>query len=624
MSIDFDELDASEGCQVIRHNVGHMDEEHRGTYTYFFRPNKSVRKSLYDLTQNGGTVADAKRLLDEITIDQYEPLLTGRATADFSDDAIYAQLVGDASSLVFPNPDDDDATVIGDRMVQPLHYEVSCTFVKALRDVIAELRNYRDSPLLNLLRGTERQINVGDATRILAQIGTLNSEISSLAEIRQIAKGIQDSLHDTVGHTYSPDIDIQSAIPEELDRLLQRLSLTVSDPGDEGYKGEIDELSLGGANLIYLSLKLLEYEMKTASDRVAHFLLIEEPESHIHTHIQKTLFEKYTYENTQVIVSTHSTHISAASRIRSINILAKGIKEAQVFHPANGLDDPQCERIERYLDAVRSTLLFAKGVVLVEGDAELILIPTLVRKILGISLDELGVSLVNMSSAVFSNLSMLFDDARINRRCAILTDSDESIVDLPADHTRDDDFESTCRTSQEAGRQRKKELDASCDGNEWAKPFYATHTFEVDFLMAGNEDEVVATLGQIYRTVRHRDASETKLRSTEIVNWGKEVLRLAEKTGKGWFAVLLSEHLTSTTAVPDYILEAIAFACQSTIDRQCIRQMAKYRCEHAHSTSTKRTKVMALAQQGTIDDLCIEYAKHYPDDVLNQFINLLA
>jgi putative ATP-dependent endonuclease of OLD family len=108
------------------------------------------------------------------------------------------------------------------------------------------------------------------------------------------------------------------------------------------------------------------------------------------------------------------------------------------------------------------------------------------------------------------------------------------------------------------------------------------------------------------------------------VNWGKEVLRLAEKTGKGWFAVLLSEHLTSTTAVPDYILEAIAFACQSTIDRQCIRQMAKYRCEHAHSTSTKRTKVMALAQQGTIDDLCIEYAKHYPDDVLNQFINLLA
>jgi putative ATP-dependent endonuclease of OLD family len=230
-------------------------------------------------------------------------------------------------------------------MVQPLHCEVSCTFVKALRDVIADLRNYRESPLLNLLRGTERQINVKDTQRILTQITALNDDISSLPEIRHIAQGIQASLHDTVGHTYSPGIDIQSAIPEELDRLLQRLCLTVSDSGDEGYKGEIDELSLGGANLIYLSLKLLEYEMKTASDRVAHFLLIEEPESHIHTHIQKTLFEKYTYDNTQVIVSTHSTHISAASRIRSVNILAKGKREAHVYHPSNELDDTQCQRI---------------------------------------------------------------------------------------------------------------------------------------------------------------------------------------------------------------------------------------------------------------------------------------
>lgn len=623
ISIDFDELDATEGCQVIRHKAGHMDDDRRGTYTYFFRPNKSVRASLYEITKNGGSADDLRHLLDEITIDQYEPMLTGRSQSDFLDEGVYELLAGDHEAIAFPNPEEEDAAILGDRMVQPLHYEVSCTFVKALRDVIAELRNYRDSPLLNLLRGTERKINIKDATRILEQIGTLNTEISSLDEIRVIAQGIQDSLHKTVGYTYSPHIDIQSAIPEELDRLLQRLSLTVSDPGDDGYRGEIDELSLGGANLIYLSLKLLEYEMKTATDRVAHFLLIEEPESHIHTHIQKTLFEKYAYDNTQVIVSTHSTHISAASKIRSVNILAKDVKEAQVFHPSNGLDESQCERVERYLDAVRSTLLFAKGVILVEGDAELILIPSLVRKVFGISLDELGVSLICMSSTVFANLSMLFHNRRIRRRCAILTDLDESIVNLPDDAKEDDKFQAACRLSQVAGKQRRKLLDEACNKNPWCQPFYADHTFEVDFLMAGNDDEIVATLPQIYQKAEFQEASEEKIRDANIEVWGREVLRLANKLGKGWFAVLVAEQLGTNTITPSYILEAVAFASRRTSDRQTLRQMVTYRCENEHEASKEQTKILGLAESGSIEDLCKAFTKEYPDDVLTTFISLI-
>jgi putative ATP-dependent endonuclease of OLD family len=624
ISIDFEELDASEGCQIIRHKVGHMHATNRGTYTYFFRPNKAVRQSLFDLTRQGATRAEVEQLLDEITIEQYEPLLTGRATADFLNDTIYAQLAGDLNTLTFPNPEEEDFAVIGDRMLQPLHYEVSCTFVKALRDVVADLRNYRDSPLLKLLRGTERKINVGDANRILGQITTLNSDISSLTEIREIARGIQGSLHGTVGHTYSPSIDIQSAIPEELDRLLQRLCLTVSEPGDDGYKGDIDELSLGGANLIYLSLKLLEYELKIASDRVAHFLLIEEPESHIHTHIQKTLFEKYEYDNTQVIVSTHSTHISAASRIRSVNILAKGTKEAVVFHPANGLNDHQCQRIERYLDAVRSTLLFAKGVILVEGDAELILIPTLIKKVFGSSLDELGVSLVSMSSSVFCNVAVLFDATRIRRHCAILTDLDESIVVLPANEANDDEFESRCRASQESGHRRRNELDATCGGNAWLRACYAPHTFEVDFLMADNTDEVIATLANIYVDTPTRDESATKLRSNDIAIAGREVLRLAKRQGKGWFAILLADHVSAHTVVPDYILDAVVFACESSIDRRTVGQMIKYRCDTAHPPSQNRADVLATFESGTVEDACRKYVSEFPDDILSKLIGLLG
>lgn len=622
--IDFEELDASEGCQIIRHSVGHMHAENRGTYTYYFRPNKVVRQNLFDLTRDGASREDVERVLEEIEIEQYEPVLTGRATADFLDDAAYARLAGDVGTLTFPNPEDDDFGLLGDRMIQPLHYEVSCTFVKALRDVVAELRNYRDSPLLKLLRGTGPQIKVGDAKKILKQIKDLNNDISSLDEIREIARGIQGSLHDTVGHTYSPAIDIQSAIPEELDRLLQRLCLTVSDPGDDGYKGEIDELSLGGANLIYLSLKLLEYELKTASDRVAHFLLIEEPESHIHTHVQKTLFEKYAYDNTQVIVSTHSTHISAASRISSVNILAKGTKEAEVFHPAGGLDPKQCQRIERYLDAVRSTLLFAKGVILVEGDAELIVIPTLIKKVLGVSLDELGVSLVNMSSSVFCNVAVLFDSSRIRRRCVVLTDLDESIVVLPSVANNDDDFQAGCRASQKAGFRRRDDLDAAHSGNPWIKVSYAPHTFEVDFLMAGNADEVVGTLSTIYVNAQTRQESEAKLRQNDVAVAGREVLRLAQKQGKGWLAVLVADHITPESVIPDYILDAVVFACQRSIDRRTLRQMIKYRCDVVHPQGQTRTGILAALESMCVADVCAKYSGEFSNDVVSKLIRLLG
>lgn len=533
ISIEFEELDASEGCQIIRHNVGHMNADNRGTYTYYFRPKQEVRRKLFEEAENGLGEEDMRVLIESITLDQYEFVFTGRATADFTDDDTYAELVGDFDELRFPNPDQDDLDLLG-VPTTTLHKEVTCTFVKALRDVIADLRSYRDSPLLNLLRGSEQGIAFEDAVPIIQTITKLNDDISALAEIRRISEGIQSTLRDTVGHTYSPDIDIKSALPEDLQRLLQNLSLRVGDPQDHGYQGDLTELSLGGANLIYLSLKLLEYESKLSSDRVSHFLLIEEPEAHIHTHIQKTLFEKYSYKQTQVVVSTHSTHISAASRIRSVNILSKRPQEAQVFHPSAGLGAAKCRRIERYLDAIRSTLLFAKGIVLVEGDAELILIPALVKRAFGTSIDELGVSLINMNAAVFRNIATIFHDDRIRRNCAIVTDLDTSIVDLPDDPGDDDDFEKKCRATQTAGEQRRDSLDLFCEDNAWLTPFYAPHTFEVDFLLADNALTVSETLPSIYPTqASRRSSSKEKLENEDLAVSGREMVRLAEKKGKG-------------------------------------------------------------------------------------------
>lgn len=577
ISARFANLDSSEGCQLLRHSAGHMNGTNTGTCTFFFRPKIEVRKKLFELSGKKDELAEYRT---SVTVNDYEASFTGRSAGDCLDDDVYSGWTGNFENLNCPDPEEDDQDSLGVR-TQPIYQEVACTFVRVLRDVVTDLRGFRGNPLLTLLRGMESEIEIADSSRITGQIRSLNRDISSLEEIKKLAGDIEGALKKAVGHTYGPNVDIMSALPDSMEKLLQRLCLLIGDSPTSGYKGELQEQSLGAANLIYLSLKLLEYERKLSTDRVAHFFLIEEPEAHIHTHIQKTLFANLPSANTQVIVSTHSTHISSASKIASVNVLARKEDHAEVYQPAIGLLPKETRRVERYLDAVRSTLLFAKGVILVEGDAELILIPAMLKSVFGVTPDELGFSVISMSSAVFEHVSMLFSDERIQRPCAIVTDADKSLAILSDSQESDTKEQARARASQRSGEARRAKLIASTSQNRWTKPFFADHTFEIDFLQTGNAHEVVAMLDELYSDPSAKKNSKDLLESDDAVEAGREILRLAQREGKGWFAVLLSEKLSQWTLVPSYILRAIAFACFPNINYNALRRMAEYRVEKA-------------------------------------------
>ncbi len=617
VSADFSELDPSEGCQLLRHTAAHMDGTNTGTCTFFFRPKVEVRRKLYELSDQGDGL---REYLESITVNDYEPVVTGRARGDFLDDQVYDRWVGDAETGEFPNPEDDDQDILGVRM-QPIYQEVACTFVRALRDVIAELRGYRGNPLLTLLRGMESSIEIADAQRIANKVRELNSDISTLEEIKKLALGIESALKKAVGHTYGPSVIIESALPDSMEKLLQRLSVLVGDSATSSYRGELHEQSLGGANLIYLALKLLEYELKLSTDRVAHFFLIEEPEAHIHTHIQRTLFSNLPSERTQVIVSTHSTHVSSASKIASVNVLARKDDHAEVYQPAHGLSPEAVRRLERYLDAVRSTLLFAKGVLLVEGDAEQIMIPAMLRAVFGLSPDELGFSVISMSSAFFEHVAVMFADDRVQRPCAIVTDLDKALIDLPASEDDDTKDQAHARAAEESGRSRYQTLQDLANGNQWIRPLFAQHTFEVDFIRARNAFEVVRTLDAIYENPANIKGSKERLESDDLQVAGKEVLRLANKLGKGWFALLLSEMLGSRTYIPEYILRAVAFACHPSVNEGALKRIGEFRVRGQGVDEVSAKALPPLAQLESLEpsDFLSVFREAASDDDLSLF-----
>jgi len=633
ISLEFTDVSQDETIQsLFLHGVGNVAGAavDRATYNLIFRPKVSIRQKLAELA--AGDKAALATLRQDISLADYETVFTGKSSADFADPTVYRSLVGDFEAVTFPSeftPHEIGGIVPG---MFSISHEIGFTFIQALRDVVAEFQNNRTNPLLTLLKGKSGEINDAAFAPITDLVLNLNSAIEGLDDVRAIRSDIRETITDAAGETYSPkSLSIRSDLSDEPERLFQSLKLFVGE-GEVGYEGGIHELSLGGANLIYLTLKLLEFKYQKVKQTFANFLVIEEPEAHIHTHIQKTLFDRLNYDDTQIIYSTHSAHISEVSNVENINILGRSGSVCEVYQPSAGLDPNEIGNIQRYLDAVRSNLLFAKSVLLVEGDAEEILIPILIKQLFGLSLDELGVSLINIRSTGFENVAILFHDQRIRKNCAIITDLDQAFINLVPDPLDGDDEKKAKKralASQTAGQRRAGALTSFCDGNSWLSAHFAQHTFEVDFILAGNSAAAVSILGEVYSDAATIALAKADLESGDIARYGTRVLTMARHVGKGWFAIILGKAITPDVHIPDYILDAL-FMAHRPVSNKIMASIIDYRLNvqlKANGVLPAQVDAMRVHlerfRSGDIDLATVrtEMLTAFPDDRIN---NILA
>ena len=628
ISLEFSEVSQDEAIQALfLHGAGAIDggAVGRATYNLIFRPRAAIRSKLGELEE--GDRAGLAELLKGLTTNDYETVLTGKSTANFTTPEVYTALVGDFDAVRFPrelNPPE-----IGGPIPRALSVtrEICFTFIQALRDVVSEFQGQRTNPLLTLLRSKSGEVDPVRLAPITEKVKDLNAAIEGLPDVGEIRTDIRQTIRDAAGETYSPaNLAVRSAVPAEAERLFQSLRLFVGET-EEDYEGAIHELSLGGANLIYVTLKLLEFKYQKAKQACANFLLIEEPEAHIHTHIQKTLFDRLTYTDTQIIYSTHSTHISEVSNVENVNILARNGTRCEVYQPTTGLDASDIRSIQRYLDAVRSNLLFAKSIILVEGDAEEILVPALVKEVLGVSLDELGISLINVRSTGFENVAVLFHDDRIRKRCAIVTDLDACFFDTTpnaADPEQLAKRKVKAINSAAVGVARQARLNAFKAGNPWLSTHFAQSTFEVEFVRAGNVDVAVDSIGTVYVDPATIREAADDLRSADPGRFGRRILTMADNAGKGWLAIQLAKLVTSKSRIPSYLLEAI-FTAHRPLSRPVLANMIDYRLQRHDAFALLPPNVVADVrthaaqyQRGEIDKaaLITGLAPALPRDVI--------
>ena len=282
----------------------------------------------------------------------------------------------------------------------------------ALRDAERELTGGGDQRLLyRVLRQRsdtryadlkERLLDLEAAIRGNAALSSIKVDVATLLERVSLM---------TTGEDHS--IDFHFSAPDATEMLKKIGMIYGANPITVARNG------LGRNNLLYVALVLSQLakatDLPSANEEFVcfRFVGIEEPEAHLHPHLQDHLannieeVRREYSDSLQLLLTSHSTHIAAKLRLENTAVLFRDDQTGKITS-LYILDriDPIKERdsirfLSLYLDATKSRMFFARRLILVEGIAEQTVIPVLFEQFAAKTLESIGCSILNVNGVAF-------------------------------------------------------------------------------------------------------------------------------------------------------------------------------------------------------------------------------
>jgi putative ATP-dependent endonuclease of OLD family len=328
------------------------------------------------------------------------------------------------------------------------------TYLKALRDAGNDLIAKKNSRLSQIFQGHELfQKEEGVNHKFVDAFTKANTEIEEWFEKdddlgngksnKKLIKDVIDNfLHDFINNHTDSKITLSDP---EIKNILEKIALGIKDGFNMG---------LGTMNRLYMAVELLHLKKEWDGLKLC---LIEELEAHLHPQAQMKVIEALQKEpDVQFILTTHSPNLASKVKLQKL-LLCDGNEVFSLDEQNTQLEKDDYKYLERFLDVTKSNLFFAKGVIIVEGWSEEILIPAIAKKI-GCDLTKHEVSIVNVGSTAYLHFAKIFlrndTNKTINTKVAVVTDLD----DRPDDYGKFDEQE------EEKKNEKIKDLQKALNG----------------------------------------------------------------------------------------------------------------------------------------------------------------
>lgn len=306
-------------------------------------------------------------------------------------------------------------------------FHLQATYLRPLRDAERAMSAGRGSRLSQILQHTKEIVDHGvgfdqKATTLpdpttLSVLG-LGDYTNHLIEGSEGIKNTRQKLNDEYLRHLSFSGDLLNARVRmsshhddgaRLRQLLEKLEVNLSSEEilEEGYGR-----GLGSNNILFMACELLL--LRSEAEGVP-LLLIEEPEAHLHPQRQLRLMAFLQAQATkarpdgqciQIIMTTHSPNLASGVKLDNL-VLVRGGRGYSMAAEVTQLSKSDYRFLERFLDVTKANLFFARGVVIVEGDAENILLPVIAR-LIGRDFEHYGVSVVNVGGVGLSRYGRIF------------------------------------------------------------------------------------------------------------------------------------------------------------------------------------------------------------------------
>ncbi|GAA2381237.1 ATP-dependent nuclease [Streptomyces carpaticus] len=420
--------------------------------------------------------------------------------------------------------------------VRAIRRELALRVLPALRDAESDLRNWRRSPMRDLLERLPL-----DPVNLEATASAIATAVDQLTKDDNVAK-LEGHLTDRLQAMLGPRLPVQptlgfaSSKPDELIRAVRLFF-------DKARRRSISDTSLGSANVIYLGLLLEALSQQRLDEEfIATLVAIEEPEAHLHVTLQRHLFRYLLRTGPSLILTTHSPHIAAVAPVRSFIVLrATESGTTGATTAALPVSNEEAADLERYLDVSRAEVLFASAVVLVEGLAELYILPALAEAA-GFDLDAYGTVVASVHGTDFKPYRALLGTKGLDTPHVVITDGDAA---------RDK------RGRREAGLKRGANL----------HPEEVRRTALLDQIRALPETHEVG-----YRTTRDPLAAELQNIGVYV---GAQTLETDLCSMFGQEIIHAFKELNSNTTARDDVSRGVANELNAIIDPDVRKQMLK-------------------------------------------------